>query len=631
MTVSIQAKKTDIKACTLLLVLLLFGLSGTFAKKAPGMPFSAQMIHHAIASDTGNIVALTEFGVKPNSFENASAGVKKALAFCKEKSADTLLLPGGRIDLWPEYGFKRELYISNCTEDDSLSKIKNIGFLLDGFKNLVVEGNNTLVVLHGKMVSFAILNSKNIQLKNIRFDYERPTISELSILKVAPQYIETVLHPDSKYAIDNGRIAFYGEGWKSKSYHTILFEADKNLMKYSSFKPLSESRAIQTSPLHVTFRGGFSKTNFHPGDILTIRDPYRDNAGAFIHLSKNIRIENVKMHYMHGLGIVSQFSENISLVKVAVAPRENSGRVVSAFADCFHFSGCKGSILVDSCFTSGSHDDPINVHGTHLKIISIAPGNKLTIRFMHHQTYGFKAFFASDSIAFVNPKTLMSIGFAKLKSAKLVNKREMEIELEEPLPENIKTGDCIENITWTPEVTIRNSRFERTNTRGILVTTRKKVLIENNTFYRTGMHAILIADDALSWYESGAVRDVTIRNNIFEDCGYNSAPGNYIIAIAPENHELVTGHFVHKNIRIENNIFKVYDYPLLLARSTNGLIFKGNTIIQTDLLTPGLQRPAFGLTACKNVRIEKNDVRTNEKLIINLAGMSSKDVKTDIK
>lgn len=250
---------------------------------------------------------------------------------------------------------------------------------------------------------------------------------------------------------------------------------------------------------------------------------------------------------------------------------------------------------------------------------------------MHHQTYGFKAFFASDSIAFVNPKTLMSIGFAKLKSAKLVNKREMEIELEEPLPENIKTGDCIENITWTPEVTIRNSRFERTNTRGILVTTRKKVLIENNTFYRTGMHAILIADDALSWYESGAVRDVTIRNNIFEDCGYNSAPGNYIIAIAPENHELVTGHFVHKNIRIENNIFKVYDYPLLLARSTNGLIFKGNTIIQTDLLTPGLQRPAFGLTACKNVRIEKNDVRTNEKLIINLAGMSSKDVKTDIK
>lgn len=250
---------------------------------------------------------------------------------------------------------------------------------------------------------------------------------------------------------------------------------------------------------------------------------------------------------------------------------------------------------------------------------------------MHHQTYGFEAFFANDSIAFVNPQTLMLIGYAKLKNAKLLNKREMELELEEDLPKNLKIGDCIENITWTPEVTIRNSRFERTNTRGILVTTRRKVLIENNTFYRTGMHAILIADDALSWYESGPVRDVTIRNNIFEACGYNSAPGNYIISIAPENHELVTGYFVHKNISIENNIFKVYDYPILSARSTEGLVFKGNTIIQTDLLKTGPKRPAFNLTACKDVMIEKNDFRTNEKPIIKLVSMSGKDVKTDIK
>lgn len=631
MTVLNGAKKAVIQTCTLLMLFMFAGCCTNGASAKNAMPPSAPMLHPGFASDTGTVVSITDFGVKPNSFENASAGVKAAIAFCKAKSAGTLLLPGGRIDLWPEYAFKRELYISNSTENDSLSKLKNIGFLLDGFKNLVIEGNNTLVVLHGKMVSFAILNSEHIQLKNIRFDYERPTISELMLLSVSPRSIETVVHQDSKYFIDNGRIGFYGEGWKSKSYHTILFEPGTNLMRYSSFKPLRESRAGQTSPLHVSFRGNFSKSDFHPGDILTIRDPYRDNAGAFIHLSKSIRIENVKMHYMHGLGIVSQFSENIYLVKVAVAPRKTSGRIISAFADCFHFSGCKGSILIDSCFTSGSHDDPINVHGTHLKITSIASGNKLTVRFMHHQTYGFKAFFAEDSIGFVNAKTLMLIGYAKLKSAELVNKREMELELEEPLPGNIRVGDCIENITWTPEVTIRNSRFERTNTRGILVTTRKKVIIENNIFYRTGMHAVLIANDALSWYESGSVSDVTIRNNIFENCGYNSAPENYIINIAPENHELLADYFVHKNITIENNVFKVYDYPILSARSTEGLVFKGNTIIRTDLLKPGPERPAFNLTACKSVSIQNNDFRTNEKPIIRLVSMSSKGLKTDIR
>ncbi|HKO80627.1 MAG TPA: right-handed parallel beta-helix repeat-containing protein [Chitinophagaceae bacterium] len=633
MTVFNQMKNPGIGACILLLVFPFFGYSinDTLRQSIDGIQFSGESAGQRIASDTENIVSLTDFGVKPNSFENASAAVKKAIEFCKEKSAVTLLLPGGRIDLWPEGSGKKELYISNSTEDDTLSKFKNIGFLFDGFKNITVEGNNTLVVLHGKMVSFAILNSENIQLKNTRFDYERPTMSELAIQTVSAQAIETVIHPDSKYFIDNGRIHFYGEGWKSQSYHTILFEAGKNVMKYSSFKPLDESKAIQTSPLHVTFQGDFSKTSFHPGDILTLRDPYRDNSGGFISLSKNIRIENVKMHYMHGLGIVSQFSENISLIKCVAAPSGNSGRIISSFADCFHFSGCKGSILIDSCLTSGSHDDPVNVHGTHLKIMSIDANKKMTVRFMHHQTYGFEAFFARDSIAFINPQTLMPIAYAKLKNAKLISKREMELELEGNLSGNVKTGDCIENITWTPEVTIRNSRFERTNTRGMLLTTRRKVIIENNTFYRTGMHAILIANDASSWYESGAVQDVTIRNNIFEECGYNSSPGNYIINIAPENHELAPGKTVHKNIKIEKNIFKVYDYPLLSARSTEGLLFKNNTIIQTDFMNPGEKRPALYLTACKGVRIEKNDFKTKEKPIIKLVNMTNKEIKADIK
>ena len=72
---------------------------------------------------------------------------------------------------------------------------------------------------------------------------------------------------------------------------------------------------------------------------------------------------------MHGLGIVSQFSENISLWKVTVAPAANSGRVISSWADCFHFSGCRGKISLDSCLTSGSHDDAVNIHGTQLQIV----------------------------------------------------------------------------------------------------------------------------------------------------------------------------------------------------------------------------------------------------------------------
>jgi polygalacturonase len=80
------------------------------------------------------IISASDFGVKPNSFENSSSGIRQAIEACKLKSNATLILPGGRIDIWPEEAVKRELYISNCIEDDTLSKVKNIVFFFEDCK-----------------------------------------------------------------------------------------------------------------------------------------------------------------------------------------------------------------------------------------------------------------------------------------------------------------------------------------------------------------------------------------------------------------------------------------------------------------------------------------------------------------
>jgi hypothetical protein len=302
--------------------------------------------------------------------------------------------------------------------------------------------------------------------------------------------------------------------------------------------------------------------------------------------------------------------------------------VIASFADCFHFSGCSGLVSIDSCFTSGSHDDPINVHGTHLQITAVDARGAITVKFMHPQTYGFEAFFAGDSIAFINPQTLTAVGLAKLKTAKLINRREMVLEVEGDIPANIQPGLCIENLTCTPEVLIRNSRFERTNTRGLLITTRRKVVISNNTFFHTGMYPILIADDALSWFESGPVTDVTIANNTFDGCGYNTGSG--AINIAPENHTLLPGIAVHRNIRIINNIFKGGYNTVLSARSVQGLVFTGNNITQTGLTANSAVPEAIQLTACKNVLITGNHFNYKGSPVIHAATMAKDDITTDM-
>jgi hypothetical protein len=224
---------------------------------------------------------------------------------------------------------------------------------------------------------------------------------------------------------------------------------------------------------------------------------------------------------------------------------------------------------------------------------------------MHAQTWGFDAFFPNDSIAWVDPNSLLPIGLGVVANARMLDRREIELQLRTPLPTSLQIGDCIENITWTPEVIIRHCRFEHTNTRGILVTTRRKVLIEDNTFFRVGMHAILIADDARNWFESGPVTDVTIRGNHFIDCGYNSAPDNYVIAIAPENRKVEPGAFVHRNIRIEDNEFKTSSSLLLSARSVDGLTFIHNRLVHSDFLPQDSARSPFRITDCRNVVLEK--------------------------
>jgi len=275
------------------------------------------------------------------------------------------------------------------------------------------------------------------------------------------------------------------------------------------------------------------------------------------------------------------------------------------------------------------HDDPVNVHGTHLKITEIISPQKLKLRFMHHQTYGFSAFTAADSVAFLHAASLRIYGAGRVKSAQLVSEREMILEMEGALPKELREGDAIENTTWTPSVTIRHSRFEGTNTRGTLLTTRRKVIIENNEYFRTGMHAILIANDASDWYESGPVMDVTIRNNRFIECGYNSAPDNYIIKIDPAVHQPTANYFVHHHIRIEDNYFKVYDFPVLFAAHTENLIFSGNRIEHAEFLPAGKRRPPVHFKACKDISVQHNQFEgmTPE---VGIEEMKKKTIKTDI-
>jgi hypothetical protein len=253
-------------------------------------------------------------------------------------------------------------------------------------------------------------------------------------------------------------------------------------------------------------------------------------------------------------------------------------------------------------------DDPINVHGTSVRIIEILSSNKIRCKFVHHQSIGMEWGFKGDKIGYIENESMATVSTGTLVSFTKIDNELFDLVFNEEIPKGIVAGDALENLTWTPSVNITGSRFKSCRARGILISTPGKVVIENNIFESSGS-AILIAGDANYWYESGGVTDVLIKNNKFLDpcmsSMYQFCEG--IISIYPEIPKPEPDKPFHRNIRIEGNEFHPFDFPVLYARSVSGLSFAGNTIIRSHLFNP-FHSGKSGLTfdACTGVKISGN-------------------------
>lgn len=549
-------------------------------------------------------VSVADAGILPDTYENVTARVQKVIDQAIQSGQKTLVFPKGRYDFWPDGAIRAQYFISNTsTEQEDSAKVRTIGMLFKNARDLTVYGQGALFVFHGKMTTIVLDRCRNVKLQNVRVDFERPTMSEMRYARVSEGSVELDIHRDARYAIRDGRLEWFGEGWKTNHFHAVEFDTTLKTMRYADWKTFAGSKATEIAPHRIRFE---TPRNFKPreGNILTVRDIIRDQVGMFVFESKDIVLEDVNMHYMHGLGIVSQYTENVTMRRVTCAPREESGRIIASSADFMHFSGCRGKVTIENCRFSGAHDDPVNVHGTNLRITGKPAPDQLKLRFMHGQSYGFNAYFPGDTVAFVHAATMQRFAQGRVKKVERLSDREVLVTFGQAVPAGLEEHDCVENISWTPEVLIRGNYFTRTNTRGVLLTTPRKAVIENNIFFRTGMSAVLIEADAEGWFESGPVRDVTIRNNEFVDCAYQGRPGNAVIAINPSNKIADVNLPVHFNIRIENNVFKTFDYPVLYAKSTQGLVFTNNTIIRTNTLAPQSgNKSMFYFNGCSRVEI----------------------------
>lgn len=544
-----------------------------------------------------------------------TAILSKQLAQRDQNKPVVVKLSKGQYHFYGEGATERTYFVSNHDQVNP----KQMAFALENLKNVIIDGQGSELIFHNRMLPIALVNCDNVTLRNFSIDYEPPHLRQLTVEEIDKEHNRLIcdIYPEGNYTIENGKILLTGPDYKLAPIAVMPFDSTGKLSYRRGDLDFSQATVEEISPNKLIV-SNFQTSESSIGDRYVLRSYYRPNAGIFISKSKNTTIENVQVHYAEGMALLAQLSENIHLNGFAVCLKEGDKRVYTTQADATHFSGCKGVILSENGLYEGMADDAINVHGTYLKMVKIIDSKTVVGRYMHGQSWGFTWGEPGDTVQLVNsPVMEVAQSFNRVKSIKPIGTatddgaKEFEIEFELDMPQSITVESSIgiENLTWTPEVTFRNNIVRHNRARGALFSTPKRVVCEDNLFDHTHGSAILLCGDCNGWYETGACREVIIRNNKFINAltAYYQFT-NAVISIYPEIPNLKEQkQYFHSGILIEGNTFEMFDKPILYAKSVDGVVFRNNTITYNTQYEPfHWNNHTFLLEHVKNILIENN-------------------------
>ena len=571
----------------------------------------------------------SDFGIVPSTGEDMTEEFAKAFATIKAECGDAvaseLIVDCGQYDFYPDSANIREYYVSNHDQDNP----KRVAIVLEGMKNFALKGKPSGegqgfvdLMMNGRMLPVAMVGCENCRLENVAADTRVPQITQVEVLENDTEngYITYRIAPYVNYRIDNGRLVVSGSNWEFIPCWGIAFEGDtKRIIYTTSDIGVGTSGVEEVAPRVI--RAPWRDYRLVPGSVIAMRSYQRPTPGIFVTQCRNTTLKNTWVFYAEGMGLLAQMSENLTLDGFCVALREGSGRYFTTQADATHFSGCKGRIESVNGLYEGMMDDAINVHGTYLRVVQRLDDNTLVGRYMHGQAYGFYWGGAGDSVQFVRSDVMeitegnRVVEIAPYDKEQLAGCKEFKIKFEKPLPADIANGKYgIENLEWTPEVYFAGNTIRNNRARGALFSTPKSTLVENNLFDHTSGTAILLCGDCNGWFETGACRDVVIRNNRFVNALTSMFQfTNGIISIYPEIPDLVSQtKYFHggngKGVVVENNLFETFDAPIVYAKSLDGLVFRGNKVVQNNDFKPfHWNTYRFLLDKVTNVTIEGND------------------------
>ncbi|MBR6769927.1 MAG: NPCBM/NEW2 domain-containing protein [Lachnospiraceae bacterium] len=664
----------------------------------------------------GTVIDVTDYGADPSGKYDSTEAVMEALEEAKTIEGEKILnFPYGEYRFDKEHASTRVYHTSN-TSSRSYPE-KKIAILLEEVDNLTIEGNDSTLLVYGDIMALAVVESTNIKMQNLVLDYKDADTIDVSIVRTGidevtnKPYADIFIPEAYHYEIsaDKKHIQWQGEiseetgrpywTWNDADFcaYLVVYKGyDRTVIRANNKEASNPFTGVEniapsgTSTVRFTYESALP-TDIVEGNIYQLSNSaWRQTAGAFFWESEDLMVENIDVHYLSGFGWLTQMCKDVEFKGVDFLPRDGSGKYTTSNADQLHVAGCGGYFKVTDCNFSMAHDDPINVHGTYMRVEEVIDERTVKVKYIHGQQGGFRQFHTGDEVLFYSRTFLeepegqveeqpfivaSSIGPGEEYEGSTLDLVTEIVTFAEALPAETLTdleatitkgsGDnretqplyVAENVTYTPEVTIKGNLMKSIPTRGILCTTRKPVIIEDNIFDNMAMANIYLSNDADYWYESGPIRNLTIRNNTFYirptgQAAVGTVSGIFIepitVSASSGGEQKNPATLVHENITITENTFYLSNDNVVTANRVDGLTITNNTIIHEDdlvlsldtknelaigktqdiMVTVGetmLTKDVFQFNDCSNVTVSGNTYDEGMNLNIRLDSRMSAD------
>ncbi len=527
---------------------------------------------------------------------------RNALEFCKEVGASKLVVPAGDYSIFPDYAFEKYQYVSNNT-----AALKRILFDVAGMHDFEIVGEGANLMFQGYIVPFNVDSCKNVTIDGFTIDYARAFHSEGLITNSGEGWADLSFGKEYIYQIINGCLHFFDDrGETYPTSHLLEWNSERHEPEhYGADYWLSQNTVPAEQLSNGDVRIFHKLLNVKPGNVLMLGPGgprHRYSPCVIINHSHEVLVRDMNIYHCGGMGVVAQFSSNIEVNNVDIKPREG-GRMVSITADATHFSHCSGYIHLIDCEIFNQIDDATNIHGMYGMVMQKRADDRLLVKFPHEQQYGLDIFQPGKKCEILHQYSLITHTYPTVKECRRLNKEWYEVTFTEPLSDSVRVTDLITTLDY-PDVLIKGCRMGNNRARGLLLGSRAKTIVEDCYFHIPGA-AILLEGDGYYWFEQAGVRDVIIRNNVFDNCNYGYFQwGKACIATGngPRENKLESRY--NRNVVIENNLFRVFDPRILNFVSTDSCLFVNNKIERsTDYKYGYDEQRAFVFDGCSNMDI----------------------------